>query len=116
MFECLIVCIDDWFDGFKLASSWFGTRWLKMIQNLSGKALEWWKLLVAYEADDEAHMDGFEDFAMIRGSKVWWWWTLPWCDEASHDVEMRLFYDAIKRSMMWDRLGLIQTGSSQACW
>ena len=28
------------------------------------------KAAVAYEADDEAHMDGFEDFALDRGSKV----------------------------------------------
>ena len=34
---------------------------MKMIQKLSVKALEWWKLPVAYEADVEAHMDGFED-------------------------------------------------------
>ena len=64
-----------------------------MIQKLSGKALEWWKLLVAYEADVEAHMDRFDD-----------------------DVEMGLYYDAMKQSMMWESLGLIQTGSSQACW
>ena len=28
------------------------------------------KAAVVYEADDEAHMDGFEDFAIVRGSKV----------------------------------------------
>ena len=28
------------------------------------------KATVAYEADDEAHMDGFEDFAIVRGSEV----------------------------------------------
>ena len=48
---------------------------------------------MAYEADDKAHIDRFDD-----------------------DVEMGLCYDAMKQSMMWDSLGLIQTGSSQACW
>ena len=57
-----------------------------------GKALELEKLLVAYEADVEAHMDRFDD-----------------------DVEMGLCYDAMKQSMMCESLGLIQTGSSQAC-
>ena len=28
------------------------------------------KAAVAYEADDEAHMDGFEDFVIVRGSEV----------------------------------------------
>jgi hypothetical protein len=32
-----------------------------MIQKLSGKAFEWWELLVAYEADVEAHMNRFDD-------------------------------------------------------
>ena len=42
-----------------------------------GKALELEKLLVAYVADDEAHMDRFDG-----------------------DVEMRLCYDEMKQGMM----------------
>ena len=42
-----------------------------------GKALELEKLLVAYVADDEAHMDRFDD-----------------------DVEMKLWEDVMKRSMI----------------
>ena len=42
-----------------------------------GKALELEKLLVAYVADDEAHMDRFDD-----------------------DVEMKLCEDVMKRSMI----------------
>ena len=48
-----------------------------MIQKLSGKALEYRKLPVAYEADDEAHMDRFDD-----------------------DVEMGLCHDAMRQAMM----------------
>ena len=43
-----------------------------------GKTLELEKLLVAYVADDEAHMDRFDDV----------------------DVEMRLCYDEMKRGMV----------------
>ena len=68
----------------------------KMVEDDSkakGKALEWEKLLMAYDVDDKAHMDRFDD-----------------------DVEMRLCYDEMKRGMVWDSLGLIQMGSFQACW
>ena len=52
-----------------------------MIQKLSGKALEYGKLLVAYEADVEAHMYRFDD-----------------------DIEMGLCHDAMRQTMMlrWD--------------
>ena len=60
MFD-LIDCyeLDDWW--FDLDRRWFKAK---------GKALELEKLLVAYVADDEAHMDRFDD-----------------------DVEMKLCYD-----------------------
>ena len=47
---------------------------------------------MAYKGDDKAHMDRFD-----------------------HDVEMGLCYDAMKQSMICESLGLIQTGSFQAC-
>ena len=85
----------DLIDCYKLVDWWFDLD--KLVEDDSkakGKALELEKLLVAYVADDEAHMDRFDDV----------------------DVEMRLCYDEMKRGMVRDSLGLIQTGSFQACW
>ena len=92
----------------------FGTRWLKMIQKLRKKALEWWKLLKAYVADVEAHMyrlDDVEmglchdlmrqtmllswDFALMRWSEVWCEsWLNPSRDHSKH-------VDNLKGSSSW---------------
>ena len=86
MFDLIDCCklVDWWFDLDKLVED---------DSKAKGKALELEKLLVAYVADDEAHVDRFDG-----------------------DVEMRLCYDEMRRSIVWDSLGLIQTGSFQACW
>ena len=100
-----------------------------MIQKLSGKALEWWKLLVAYEADMEAHVDGFDDeglchdakrrsmrlrwdFAMMRWGKVWCW------DGTGHDDVPSTGYDDVQsyvdNSVM--RSGLVIMVSLRGAW
>ena len=52
-----------------------------MIQKLSGKALGWWKLPVAYEADVEAHMDGFEDVGSCHDARRQSMVELGLCDD-----------------------------------
>ena len=43
---------------------------------------------MTYEADVEAHMDGFDDG------------TLPGCEEAKHEIEMGLCHDARRQAIM----------------
>ena len=72
----------DLIDCYELDDWWFDLD--KMVDDDSkakGKALELEKLLVAYVADDEAHMDRFDDvdvemkLAMMR-------WREAWCEIA----------------------------------
>ena len=69
----------DLIDCYKLVDWWFDLD--KLVEDDSkakGKALELEKLLVAYVADDEAHMDRLMmmmlrwGFAMMRWSEAWY--------------------------------------------